>query len=139
MFARYRSKLNGEGEESMSELNITKEEPLESHQMKVLVVYDSLYGNTEKIAKTIADSIIGEVRTLRVGEVNVSELGTLGLLIVGSPTQGGRPTPAIQDFLNNLSEPIIRSMRIAAFDTRMAGRCMSGRGRPERWRAYCAN
>jgi len=67
--------------------------------MKALVVYDSLHGNTEKIAKAIGDAISGEAEVLRVGAVNSSELKPCDLLIVGSPTHGGRPTSAIQDFI----------------------------------------
>jgi len=44
----------------------------------------------------------------------------LGLLIVGSPTQGGRPTPAIQDFLDKIAKPTIRGINVAAFDTRFS-------------------
>jgi len=90
--------------------------------MKTLIVYDSVYGNTEKIAKAIGDAITGEVKVLRVGEVNSSELKVFDLLIVGSPTQGGRPTRAIQDFLNKVSEPTIRGINVAAFDTRFSTR-----------------
>ena len=106
----------------MSIPNNTNVEPSESHQMKVLIVYDSVYGNTEKIAKAIGDAITGEVKVLRVGELNSSELKTFDLLIVGSPTQGGRPTPAIQDFLNKISETAIRGINVAAFDTRFSTR-----------------
>jgi len=63
----------------MTILNKTNVEPSESHQMKVLIVYDSVYGNTEKIARTIGDAITGEVKVLRVGEVNTSELKTFDL------------------------------------------------------------
>ena len=58
--------------------------------MKALIVYDSVYGNTEKIAKAIGGAITGEVRVLRVDESNSAELESIDLLIVGSPTQGGR-------------------------------------------------
>jgi flavodoxin I len=90
--------------------------------MKALIVYDSAYGNTEKIAKAIGGAIAGEVKVLRMDEVDYSELKTLDLLIVGSPTQGGRPTPAIQDFLNKVSEPAIKGIDVAAFDTRFSTR-----------------
>ncbi|MFC1955852.1 flavodoxin family protein [Chloroflexota bacterium] len=90
--------------------------------MKVIIIYDSVYGNTENIAKAIGDAFTGEVKVLRVGEVNSSELKILGLLIVGSPTQGGRPTPAIQDFLNKVPEPAIKGINVAAFDTRFSTR-----------------
>ena len=90
--------------------------------MKTLIVYDSVYGNTEKIAQAIGGAITGEVKVLRVGEVNYSELKTLDLLIVGSPTQGGRPTLGIQDFLNKVSEEAIKCINVAAFDTRFSTR-----------------
>ncbi len=67
--------------------------------MKVLIVYGSIYGNTERIAKAIGGAIIGEVKVFRAGEVNPSELETIDLFIVGSSTQGGRPTPAIRECL----------------------------------------
>jgi flavodoxin I len=88
--------------------------------MKALIVYDSVYGNTEKIARAIAGALApsGEVKVLRAGEVNPSELVSLDLLIVGSPTQGGRPTKAILDFLNKLPEPAVKGVNVAAFDTR---------------------
>jgi flavodoxin len=90
--------------------------------MKALIVYDSVYGNTEKIAKAIGGAITGEVKVLRVGEANPSELKTLDLLIIGSPTQAGRPIPAVQDFLNNVPESAIRSINVATFDTRASTR-----------------
>ena len=90
--------------------------------MKALIVYDSVYGNTEKIARAIAAALIppGEVKVLRPGELNPSDLQSLDLLIVGSPTQGGRATPAIQDFLNKIPEPAIKGLNVAAFDTRFS-------------------
>lgn len=90
--------------------------------MRALVVYDSAYGNTEKIAKSIGSAITGEVKTLHVGKVNPNELESLDLLIVGSPTQGGRPTPAIQEFLKQVPESAIKDISIAAFDTRFSTR-----------------
>ncbi len=92
--------------------------------MKALIVYDSVYGNTEKIAKAVAGAITPSdgVKVLRAGEANPSELESIDLLIVGSPTQGGRPTPAIQDFLNKVSEPAIKGINVAAFDTRFSTR-----------------
>jgi len=90
--------------------------------MKALVVYDSVYGNTEEIAKAIAEALTpsGEVKLLRAGEVNPSELDSLDLLVVGAPTQGGRATPAIREFLNQVSKPAIKGINVAAFDTRFS-------------------
>jgi len=88
--------------------------------MKALIVYDSVYGNTEKIARAIAEAITpsGEVKVLRAGEASPSELASIDLLIVGSPTHGGRPTPAIQDLINKMPQPALQGINVAAFDTR---------------------
>ena len=87
--------------------------------MKALIVYDSVYGNTEKIARAIAEAITqsNEDKVIQAGEANPSELASIDLLIVGSPTHAGRPTPAIQDLLNKV--PKLQGINIAAFDTRI--------------------
>ena len=83
--------------------------------MKALVVYDSTYGNTEKIAQAIGNAIDAQV--LRVGQVNLSDLEGFDVLIVGSPTHGGRPTPELQALLGVLG-PALKGVGVAAFDTR---------------------
>jgi flavodoxin I len=88
--------------------------------MNTLIVYDSLYGNTELLARTIGEAVTGDLKLIRVGDANLSELGSFGLVIVGSPTQGGRPTQAMQDFLGRL--PSLGGAKIAAFDTRLTNR-----------------
>jgi len=92
--------------------------------MKALVVYDSVFGNTEQIAQAIGNALDSQmdVEILRVSNVKPEQLTGLKLLIIGSPTQGGRPTPAIQDFLNKISEAAIRGINVAAFDTRLSTR-----------------
>ena len=90
--------------------------------MKALIVYDSVYGNTEEIARAIGGAITGEVKVLRAGEMNPSELKTVDLFIVGSPTQGGRQTQAIRDLLNSIPESSLKGVNLAAFDTRLTAR-----------------
>jgi flavodoxin I len=90
--------------------------------MKTLVVYDSVYGNTERIAKAIGDAITGEVEVVRVGQVNTSELKPFDLLIVGSPTHGGRPTQPTRDFLKEVPDLALKDTNVAAFDTRFPHR-----------------
>ena len=68
--------------------------------MKALIVYDSTYGNTEKIAKAIGVAIPGEVKVQRAAEVDVVELNSYDLLIIGSPTQGGRPMSSVMELLS---------------------------------------
>jgi len=86
--------------------------------MKTLVVYDSLYGNTEKVAKAIGGGLAGEVTVLPVGEVDPSELKSFDLLFVGSPTHGGRPSPRMKKLLDEVQARGFEGVNVAAFDTR---------------------
>ena len=90
--------------------------------MKALIVYDSLHGNTEQIAKAISGALKDDVRVERVGSVDSGALDSAGILIIGSPTHGGRPTPAMQKFIDSIPEKLIKGMKVAACDTRLAGR-----------------
>jgi flavodoxin I len=82
--------------------------------MNALVIYDSTFGNTEKIAQAIGERI--HCPAMRAGDFQPSEHKGLDLLIVGSPTHGGRPTPDI----HRLPEgPLaLQGIDAAAFDTR---------------------
>ena len=88
--------------------------------MKTLVVYDSFFGNTEKIAQAMGDALKSqlEVQTLRVGEVKRDHLVGLNLLIVGSPTRAFSASPATKAWLKALAPNSLRGVRVAAFDTR---------------------
>jgi flavodoxin len=86
--------------------------------MKAFIIYDSWYGNTEKIAQAIGSGLAGEVKVLRVGEANPSELKTCDLLIVGSPVHGGRATPELDAFIKQLPANSLEGISVAAFDTR---------------------
>jgi flavodoxin len=90
--------------------------------MKTLVVYDSVHGNTETIAKAIGDAIAGEVEVVHAGELSPSRLGGLDLLIVGSPTHGGRPTSAVRQLLDKVGRHDLQHTKVAAFDTRLPAR-----------------
>ncbi len=86
--------------------------------MRALVVYDSVYGNTEKIAKAIGNAIPCETKVLHAGEADFSTLGKFGILIVGSPTHAGRPTKAIKSFLGKIPTNALKDTDAASFDTR---------------------
>jgi flavodoxin I len=87
--------------------------------MKTLVVYDSVYGNTEIIARAIGDAIPGEVQVLGVGQVNAGDLETVDLLIIGSPTHGSLPTEAAQSLVEKIGLPAREGAKAATFDTRL--------------------
>lgn len=100
--------------------------------LKMLIVYDSFFGNTENIAQEISQvvnqSLISvELRTLRVSDVNPEHLNGLHVLIVGSPTRGFRPTKPIMEFINQIPDQGLRNVKVAAFDTRVSSADVNSR------------
>jgi len=89
--------------------------------MKALVIFDSQYGNTKMIAIAIGNAI-PEARVLYASEADNSDLESVDLLIVGSPTHGGRPMGAVQTFLMKAPATAIKDIHVAAFDTRFSSR-----------------
>ena len=91
--------------------------------MYALIVYDSQYGNTERIARCIASTLseFGQARAVRVGHIHPDELQDVNLLILGCPTQGMRQTPAMLAFIASIPRAILSGLSIACFDTRFQG------------------
>ena len=91
--------------------------------MNTLVVYDSQFGNTERIAQTIAGTLraFGLAQAVRVDPDRSFKLQEVDLLILGSPTQGFRPTAAMQSFLEKVSPTSSSGLAVACFDTRFRG------------------
>jgi flavodoxin len=89
--------------------------------MKVAVIYDSFFGNTEKIAKAIGSALgsPNDVTVSRVSESNHDMLKDVELLIVGSPTRAFSATPAIKTFIKKLPGTSLKGVKVGAFDTRM--------------------
>jgi flavodoxin len=85
----------------------------------VLIVYDSYFGNTEKVAQAICSTLGTDVLALRVGEVRPEHLQGLKLLIVGSPTRAFQPSDGTKRFLKSLPVGALSGVRVAAFDTRL--------------------
>ena len=104
--------------------------------MKTVIVYDSVYGNTEIVAqaigRAIGQAIPGDVEVRRVGQVSPAELEAADLLIVGSPTHGALPTEAVQGLLRQLGSPARAGARAATFDTRLTWKFL------ERWGGFAA-
>jgi flavodoxin len=89
--------------------------------MESLVVYDSKFGNTKKIAEAIANGLRshGAVRIFGIDTVLLEELGSVDLLIVGGPTQAHTFTARMRQFVNALKATPDSGMVCATFDTRL--------------------
>jgi flavodoxin len=90
--------------------------------MKALIIFDSFFGNTEQIGRAIGTALAAdyEVTVMRVGGVNLEQLIGIDLLVVGSPTRGFRPTPAISTFIASIPARGLSGVAVTAFDTRIA-------------------
>jgi len=90
--------------------------------MKIVIIYDSFFSNTEKIAKAIGDAIAwkGSVVVCKVSDITPEQLKDFHLLIVGSPTRAFRPSPAITKFLKSIPAGCLAGVKAAGFDTRIS-------------------
>jgi len=97
--------------------------------MKALIIYDSMFGNTEKVAQAMATALAAKTEAIarRVGEVAPAELAGLNLLIVGSPTQGFQPTASVKKLLAAIPNQGLEGVKVAAFDTRIAVETVNSR------------
>jgi len=87
--------------------------------MNVLVMFDSNYGNTKKIAEEIASEFGGNARAVALSKFHASDLEKISLLIVGSPINGWKPTERMGKFLESLQPGQLDGIQAASFDTRI--------------------
>jgi flavodoxin I len=87
--------------------------------MKILVIFDTFFGNTEQVANAIGKAMADDASVVRIVDVKQDQLAGLDYLVVGSPTRAFKATKPIIDFLNTLPAGSLNGVKVAAFDTRM--------------------
>jgi flavodoxin I len=85
--------------------------------MHILIVYDSQFGNTERLAQAIAGRL-ESTRLLRAEEADARDLTSCDLLIAAGPTQRQKTSPAMQAWLERLPRGSLKDVPAVAFDTR---------------------
>ncbi len=88
--------------------------------MKGIVVYDTSYGNTKKIAETIAETLKEsgiEADLFHVKDVKKLSAEDYDFLVLGSPTKFGTMSFAIRFFLGKVKSDEWMNKPFAAFDT----------------------
>ena len=72
--------------------------------MKILVCYFSNTGNTEKVAKSIAEGLKDEsVEILKIEDADPSNLKNYDLVILGSGIYGGKLSKKVTDFMKQVT------------------------------------
>jgi flavodoxin len=87
--------------------------------MKSLVVYFSKFGNTQKVAEAVAETLAsaGPVRVISIDQLGVSDLQGVDLVVMGSPTHRMNLPQAVRPLFESLPRRVMRGTPVAAFDT----------------------
>ena len=89
--------------------------------MNTRVIYASHFGNTERLARTIATALssFGPTEAVPAGPLPEVALEGVDVVIVASPTEGFRQMPAMRAFLEQLPSQVLERVRVTCFDTRI--------------------
>jgi len=87
--------------------------------VKSLILYDSTFGNTKIIAETVSKELGEDSSVVFVSDFKEGMLKGVGLLIVGSPIIGWKPSEKMGTFLLNLTKDRLKGIKAASFDTRV--------------------
>ncbi len=92
---------------------------------KAIVIYDTRFGNTEKIARALARGMEKQevkVDCFKVDEVDVQKLVEYDFLAIGGPTHMLGMSEPMKEFLENLNSVDISGKKGFCFDTRNQSR-----------------
>jgi flavodoxin len=87
--------------------------------MKTLIVYFSKFGNTRRVAEAITDVMkqAGDARVVSIDQLGASDVESVDLVVIGSPTHGFTVPQEVRSALEALPQGILAGKSAAAFDT----------------------
>ena len=92
---------------------------------KVIVVYESKYGNTKLVAETIIEGMreVSGIEAVlsELKEVDLDQVREFDAILVGSPNHIGNATRSIRKFIDELGKLRLEGKMIAVFDTYIGG------------------
>ncbi len=106
--------------------------------MKGIVIYDTTYGNTKKVAETITETLRETGILTDVFKVNeVKKLGSTeyDFFVLGSPTKFGTMSFAVKFFLGKVKTEDWMNKPFAAFDTENPENVERSRAENKEWSA----
>ena len=93
---------------------------------KVIVVYESKYGNTKHVAETIIEGMSKvegiEIVIRELKEVDLNKIPDYDVILIGSPNHYGGPTKGVKGFVDNLGKLNLNGKLFAVFDTYLGKR-----------------
>ena len=90
--------------------------------VEVIIIYDTKYGNTQRVAELIAEGIgeIGEIKPVISNFKNIKNINDLNnydVILIGAPAHFGAPSKAIMKFIDKLTKINLQGKQFACFDT----------------------
>ncbi len=90
-------------------------------EARIMIVYETKYGNTKLVAETIAEGLREvegmEVVVSELKEVDLNRIPDYDAILVGSPNHVGGPTWGIKKFIGKLGKLPLEGKSFAVFDT----------------------
>jgi flavorubredoxin len=93
--------------------------------MKAIILFDTLFGNTEKIARSLASGLQEagvQADCVNIRAARIDELAEYDLLALGAPTQYLTASKPLKEFLERLKGLDLKGRRAFAFDTKLDSR-----------------
>ena len=86
--------------------------------MNAIVVFDSLHGNTERVASAIGEALepLGEVHVVPITEVRPD--ATADAWVIGGPTHNHGMSKPLAAFVGAMPRGSLKNVPVATFDTR---------------------
>jgi flavorubredoxin len=92
---------------------------------KAIVVYESVYGNTKRLAEAIRDGILQagkiECKIAKTGEIHTEELCDFDIILFGCPNHNQAPALNLMKFIDRASIVHLKGKTGGAFDTYSGG------------------
>jgi menaquinone-dependent protoporphyrinogen IX oxidase len=106
--------------------------------MKGIVVYDTSYGNTKKIAETIAETLKESgiiVDLFHVKDSKKLSANDYNFMVLGAPTKFGTMSFAVKSFLGKVKAEEWMNKPFAAYDTENPENVEKARAENKEWSA----
>jgi len=89
--------------------------------VKAVLLYESKYGNTKRVAEAIAEEMqrVGgmEAALTALKGVDVDDIANYDVILLGGPTHFGGPTRSVRKFIDALGKRNVNGKSVAVFDT----------------------
>jgi flavorubredoxin len=99
---------------------------------KALVIYDTKFGNTEKVANALVQGLAVkgiEAESVNVDHVAIDRLSEYDALLIGGPTHRQKMSEPMAMFLDRVDKSLVKGKEGFAFDTKVEHRFAGSAGK----------